>query len=106
MKVGMDQFYVGVSTGGGGHGNPFDRDIEQVRRNVRDGIISREMARSVFGVAVDDALDPAILAEETAKLRAPLAGKVRPPVDPVSPGAGRWAEDQMKDGDVFLLNPS
>lgn len=106
MKVGMDQFYVGVSTGGGGHGNPLDRDIEHVRRNVRDGLISRETARAVFGVAVDDGLDPAILAEETAVLRAALAGKVRPPVDPVSPGVGRWAEDQMKGDDVFLLNPS
>lgn len=106
MKVGMDQFYVGVSTGGGGHGNPLDRDIEQVRQNVRDGVISRETARAVFGVAVDDTLDPAILTEETAALRASLSGKIRPPVDPVTPGTGRWAEDQMKGDDVFLLNPS
>ncbi len=31
--------------GGGGHGHPFDREPEQVRRDVRGGFVSRESAR-------------------------------------------------------------
>ena len=105
VKVGMHERYVGVSTGGGGHGNPLEREIETVRRNIRDGLISRKKAAEVFGVIVDNARDPKVLAAETAKRRAQLAGVSRPSVDPTGPAAGHWAEDQMRDGDVFLLNP-
>jgi N-methylhydantoinase B len=44
--------------GGGGYGHPFDRPIEQVVQDTRDGFVSLASARRDYGVAiVDDAVD-------------------------------------------------
>ena len=54
--------------GGGGYGNPFERDPEMVLGDVLEGYISFEKARADYGVAID----PKTLAidlEETKKLR-------------------------------------
>ena len=54
--------------GGGGYGPPCERPPEQVAEEVRDGIVSPEAAREVYGVAVDPetlTLD----ADATEKLR-------------------------------------
>jgi N-methylhydantoinase B len=39
--------------GGGGYGNPFERDIEAVHRDVADGYVSIEHARTDYGVIID-----------------------------------------------------
>lgn len=39
--------------GGGGYGDPLERDPEKVRRDVRDGIVSPERARDTYGVVID-----------------------------------------------------
>jgi N-methylhydantoinase B len=43
------------STGGGGWGNPKDRDPERVREDVLNGFISPEQAEADYGVRVEDA---------------------------------------------------
>jgi N-methylhydantoinase B len=54
------------SGGGGGFGDPFTRDAELVARDVAAGLVSRERARAVYGVALSgDAVD----GEATAVLR-------------------------------------
>jgi len=46
---------VSVRTpGGGGYGDPADRDPEAVARDVRLGKVSVETARTVYGVTLDD----------------------------------------------------
>ncbi|HWP23747.1 MAG TPA: hydantoinase B/oxoprolinase family protein, partial [Candidatus Binatia bacterium] len=46
---------VRVSTGGGGgYGDPRERPVELVRRDVIRGLVSRESARKDYGVIVDD----------------------------------------------------
>jgi len=47
--------------GGGGMGNPTERDPALVARDVRDGLVSAEVARGVYKVAVgaDGMLDAA-----------------------------------------------
>ncbi len=40
--------------GGGGYGNPLHRDIAQVEADVRDGYVSRDQAREVYGVVLRD----------------------------------------------------
>ena len=55
--------------GGGGYGPPMERPAALVAEEVRDGILSAEAARDIYGVAVDPetlALDP----EATGRLRA------------------------------------
>jgi N-methylhydantoinase B len=39
--------------GGGGWGNPLDRDVEKVRKDVRDEFISLRRARNVYGVVIN-----------------------------------------------------
>jgi N-methylhydantoinase B len=41
--------------GGGGWGNPFERDPEAVAQDVREGSISAERAQSRYGVVLDGA---------------------------------------------------
>jgi N-methylhydantoinase B len=102
---GEREVWVGVSTGGGGYGAPADRDPEQVRRDVRNGLISREIARDVFGVAVSGDLDPRIDEDETKRLRAQLAQRNRPMIVPVEPDAATWVSQNMTEQDEYLLNP-
>jgi len=42
------------SAGGGGFGDPFERDPEMVGQDVIDGYVSRESAREDYGVVVTD----------------------------------------------------
>ena len=99
------EIWVGVSTGGGGFGLPCDRDAEAVRRDVRDGIVSRAAARAVFGVVLSGDRDPALLAEATRELRERIRAAGRPMLDPTTPNASTWLAGQMREGDVYLLNP-
>ena len=40
-------------TSGGGYGNPLERPVELVERDVRDGLVSRAAARRDYGVVID-----------------------------------------------------
>jgi N-methylhydantoinase B len=46
-----DGFLVEVG-GGGGCGEPFERDLERVLADVRSGYVSQESARSDYGVVI------------------------------------------------------
>ena len=59
------------TNGGGGFGNPLDRDPAHVREDVLDGYVSVDGAREDYGVVID----PKTLeidAEETKMLRKEL----------------------------------
>jgi N-methylhydantoinase B len=59
------QLIIGLP-GGGGLGNPLERDPEAVRRDVLDGLVSEAAARELYGVALEAGrLD----LEQTARLR-------------------------------------
>ncbi|MBT3533968.1 MAG: hydantoinase B/oxoprolinase family protein [Rhodospirillaceae bacterium] len=42
-----------ASPGGGGWGDPKQRDPAKVLRDVRDGVVSREAAAAIYGVVID-----------------------------------------------------
>ena len=44
---------IRLSSGGGGVGDPREREIEKVVTDVRAGMVSPEAARSIYGVALD-----------------------------------------------------
>jgi hypothetical protein len=71
-----------VSAGGGGYGNPLERDPQKVLDDVLDRFITLKTAREVYGVSIkvydEDTLDYRIDMEETKKLRAELAKKPIP----------------------------
>jgi N-methylhydantoinase B len=57
--------------GGGGYGDPLERDPDLVRRDVEDGLVSVERAREVYNVALtsDRNGNHVVDEEETARLR-------------------------------------
>ena len=57
--------------GGGGYGNPLERDPERVRTDVLRGYVTREGARKSYGVALRD--DLSIDAAATQALRSGAA---------------------------------
>jgi len=62
--------------GGGGYGDPLERDPDLVRRDVEDGLVSREHAREAYGVALTETKQHGrydVDAEATARLRAEAA---------------------------------
>ncbi len=77
-----------VSNGGGGYGDPLERDPKLVLEDVIDECISLKKAREVYGVAIKvidrEALQYEIDWEETKRLREELARKPRPE------GFGPW----------------
>ncbi|MBS1880456.1 MAG: hydantoinase B/oxoprolinase family protein [Actinobacteria bacterium] len=48
-----DQIRI-VSSGGGGFGDPRERPLEEVRRDVRDRVLSPQRAAAEYGVEVDE----------------------------------------------------
>lgn len=62
-----DTFEV-LSSGGGGFGDPTERDPRLVVRDVRDGVVSIEKARELYKVAVDEE-SLSLMEPETESLR-------------------------------------
>jgi N-methylhydantoinase B len=60
--------FVMRTGGGGGWGDPFERDPALVLRDVRVGLLTAEQARDLYGVAIDEKLHT-IDEAETARLR-------------------------------------
>jgi N-methylhydantoinase B len=59
---------VSISGGGGGYGNPLERDPARVAHDVRESWISRDRAASVYGVIISE--DGSVDARKTDALRA------------------------------------
>lgn len=66
-RIEPSESIVGILCGGGGYGDSRERSIDLVHRDVVNGRISPERARSVYGVSIhDNRVDH----DETASLRA------------------------------------
>lgn len=63
---------VKISGGGGGVGNPTDRPAELVSLDVKNGMITVDGARKIYGVAIDP-VSFAVDEKETRRLRAQAA---------------------------------
>ena len=71
-SVGSDDVFWNWSAGGGGLGDPLDRPVDEVERDVADGLVGATGARRDYGVVVGD--PAATEAERTARRRARLGG--------------------------------
>lgn len=68
VQVQPGDIVMSTCPGGGGVGDPLDRDIEKVKEDVRNEYISIKTARDIYGVVIDPVsfeVDP----EGTARLR-------------------------------------
>jgi N-methylhydantoinase B len=96
-----------VSPGGGGWGNPLHRAPELVRKNLREGLISEETARNIFGVVCKDDFRRTIDLESTERQRNELMKNImRPQVEPTGPGQSQWTQQRMRAGDRYIENPT
>lgn len=86
------EWVLGIESGGGGYGDPLDREPELVRDDVLEGWISEDAARETYGVAlIEDGKDAfSISGEGTDALRAQLRAQrgVSTPQTP-KPATGR-----------------
>jgi N-methylhydantoinase B len=55
--------------GGGGHGDPLDREPERVLADVREGAVSREAAERDYGVVLEQRDPPSWVVDEAATAR-------------------------------------
>lgn len=67
LILGNGQNIIGVAQGGGGFGDPKQRDPQRVVADVREGYVSVERAREVYGVALTDDIELDVAA--TSELR-------------------------------------
>ena len=70
--MGKDTLYVSWN-GGGGFGDPLERDVEQVRADLDGRFVTREAAQQVYGV-VTDAKTGAVDLAATKSLRERMRG--------------------------------
>lgn len=52
VHVEQGEAILAISTGGGGYGNPLERDPRAVASDVVEGYVSAERARAVYGVSI------------------------------------------------------
>jgi len=75
FQLGVGDTYTLYSSGGGGWGNPLNRDLESVRDDVHNGFVSRESAERDYGVVLTENLD--IDLESTQRLRSQLQANLQ-----------------------------
>jgi N-methylhydantoinase B len=105
LVIGEDEVWVGVSSGGGGYGDPLERDPQLVADGVHDGLISLLCAREVYGVVLQ--ADGSVYLSATEKLRQELL-RMRSPktvVTPTRPSAATWLRHHMREGDAYVVDP-
>ena len=79
VRFEKDETFLHVSGGGGGHGDPLEREPEAVLKDVREEILTIEYAREVYGVAiVEGRVDTSATAALRAELRTASAQTDRP----------------------------
>jgi N-methylhydantoinase B len=94
------------SAGGGGFGDPLERDPIAVREDVADGYVSIERARKDYGVVVREVdaelseyeVDDEATAAERERIRADRAGWLEAPADEV---ARRYRDGELDQLDVI-----
>jgi N-methylhydantoinase B len=101
--VGAGDVWVGVSTGGGGYGDPLRRPPGQVREDVGNGLYGPETARRVFGVVLAGGeLRVDAAATEEARLRLAAVRDRLPLALPRGPRASTWLARTMREGDELV----
>jgi N-methylhydantoinase B len=99
--------WTGVSSGGGGYGDPLERPAEQVCRDIADGLYSATAAAEVLGVVVVSGPRgrPEVDERATTRQRSRLAacrGEELPTTLPTTPGAATWNDENLREGDEYL----
>jgi N-methylhydantoinase B len=65
QRIGAEERVILSLPGGGGYGDPLERDPERVARDVEGGLVSVERARDVYGVVLKEGARPGAYAVGT-----------------------------------------
>jgi len=100
------EIWAGISSGGGGYGNPLEREPAAVLASYINGFLSLKCAKKVYGVVID-AKSNSIKIEKTKALRKKMksAGKSNEVTTPNVPGYATWVQDNLRPGDEYLIDP-
>jgi N-methylhydantoinase B len=91
------------SAGGGGYGDPLERDPAAVRRDVLDGMVSADSAEDMYGVVLDS--DGALDAAATKALRASLAASLHT-LTVTTNDADAYTPSGLSKKRIIALNPA
>jgi len=96
---------ISISSGGGGYGPPCERDVERVLHDLRDGWVSVERAREVYGVVLGE--DGGLDEEATRSRRRELAAVAgdSPAAGSEAAEAARAAHGREGDPVIGLVEP-
>ena len=100
------EIWAGISSGGGGYGNPLEREPAAVLASYINGFLSLKCAKKIYGVVID-AKSNSIKIEKTKALRKKMksAGKSNEVTTPNVPGYATWVQDNLRPGDEYLIDP-
>jgi N-methylhydantoinase B len=68
LRLGRGDVFEYTWQGGGGYGDPLDRNPDEVAKDVKEGLVSRDAARKIYGVALNSR-NGKVQPEATRKLR-------------------------------------
>jgi N-methylhydantoinase B len=80
--------YLMQSAGGGGFGPPWEREVGRIVDDVLDGYVSREAAKTEYGVVIDDA--GAVDQAATDDLRRQMSSAAHAAGGPAAVDRGSW----------------
>ena len=90
---------------GGGYGDPLDREVAAVLRDVLDGKVTRDAARAIYGVVVDrEELDTAATTARRAAIRQHRTEAMRRPLTRHAGGGRNIPAPQMQWGESLTLH--
>ena len=96
---------ISISSGGGGYGPPHERDVERVLRDVRDGWISDDRARTVYGVVVAEDGDADQEATQLRRAELKTSAIDSPAAGTEAAAAARAVHDAEGDPVIALTRP-
>lgn len=85
LKLGRDDLITFRTGGGGGYGNPLDRELARVAQDVEMGYVSAAQAQAIYGVAID-AVTNAVDVKKTERMRKRMRSPKRPTKRPAAQG--------------------
>jgi N-methylhydantoinase B/oxoprolinase/acetone carboxylase alpha subunit len=99
QPVPQGEIWIGRVGGGGGYGDPLEREPESVAADLRQGLISEQVVRDVYHVVIErDTVDHA--ATETARKGAREARLAR--ARPYDEFLASWRRDAPPEGVEFM----
>lgn len=94
-----------IASGGGGYGDPLERDVEKVKEDVRDDFVSLARAREDYGVVLDPKTYD-VDYQATQDLRDKIRRQRKEPLpvhSPTKPGTGSaMRQEMMTEMDTYI----